>query len=739
MSGNVNTKRVFVFAGTTEGRLVIQRLLERGDLRVTAFTATCYGSALLSGMACEIRAGRLAAAEMEREIARARPLYVVDATHPFAVHVSKNIRAACAATGTRCLRLKRDVDDKRDVDGGSGGCIRVQTAEEAAACLEGRTGGIFLATGIKEAAPFARPSLRERVFIRVLPMLESLERCAELGFPAKNIIAMQGPFSEALNAALFRQSGAAWLVTKQSGETGGFGAKIAAAEDCGLTAVVIAPPVEDAAAEGCSLEEILALVGAAAPPSESSSAAAPPAASPTLPVASSAPPSSPTPPATSLAPLPPPPAPAEKSVVLVSAGPGAAALFTGEAAGALEESGCVIGARRLLELHAKIIGKKEQAALFKADEIAAFIEKSAERRFAVLLSGDGGFFSLARTLVPVLRERNWPFTLISGVSSLALLAYRLGICWDDITTVSLHGRGGNGANLVTGAVSRNRKTFFLTDEKTTPAVICTTLAENGLGGVVVTVGENLSLPNEQVRRGPAASFVDTAFSTLSVVLAENPAPLDDSRGYSLADTVFTRGKVPMTKAEIRVLALARLRIGAEDVVYDVGAGTGAFTSAAALSAKWGRVFAIEREAAALELIRQNTAKLNIHNVEIIAGEAPDALEALPPPQAVFIGGSGGRLESIVDAVLAKNPRCRIVITALTLETIACAAAITRRANIQDVKITQVAVSQAQEAGAYRLMRAANPVFIVSFSGGGAEDGGGAAERGGGAAERGGGA
>ena len=146
MNGNVPAKTVFVFAGTTEGRLVIQRLLERGGLHVTAFTATGYGSALLSGMACEIRAGRLGPAEMQREIADARPHFVVDATHPFAVLVSENIRAACAATGTRYLRLKRDVS-------GGQNC-RVHRKERRAAFYRAAFGGRRLF--------FARKSPRSR-------------------------------------------------------------------------------------------------------------------------------------------------------------------------------------------------------------------------------------------------------------------------------------------------------------------------------------------------------------------------------------------------------------------------------------------------------------------------------------------------------------------------------------------------------------------------------------------------
>jgi precorrin-6Y C5,15-methyltransferase (decarboxylating) len=674
----MKAEKLFVFAGTSDGRVFIEELLRRsgGVIAVTAFTATDYGGELLASLDCEVRSGRLDEEGMKSLMESEKPAYTVDATHPYAVEASANIRAACEKTGTPYLRLKRDTRAP-DVPG----LVRVGSAGEAAAFLREKKGVIFHAAGVKEAAPFAAQELKERVVVRVLPMEESLRQCRELGFPAKNIVAMQGPFGEEINRAMFRQAKAAWLVTKQSGGAGGFDEKIRAALDCGVTPVVITPP--DSGVPGYSMEEILRLAGYGRER----------------------------------------PGAGEKSLALVSTGPGGEGLLTGEALEAIAGSDCVIGARRILKQHEKLIAGKEQAALFNAGEIIGFIEQSGHTRFAALLSGDGGFYSLAKTLLPPAREKGLKTAVLPGVSSLSLFCARLGLPWEDVKTISLHGiREGSGeqiSNLITGGVMNNAATFFLTDDKNTPAEICRILEACGLGDIQVSVGENLSLPDERIRRGKAADFAYLEFSALSVLLAENPAPRDASlRNYGLDDSVFTRGKVPMTKGEIRTLSLSRLRIGEGDVVWDIGAGTGSVSCEAALRARFGRVYAVERDEEALFLLGENRAKLGLFNVEIVPGEAPQALERLPPPAAVFIGGSGGRLQALVEAGLGKNPACRFVVTAITLETIAETAALIRRPGIRDTEITQVAVSRSQEAGSYHLMKAENPVYIVSFSGSG---------------------
>lgn len=171
--------------------------------------------------------------------------HVVDATHPYAVEVTANIRAAAEAVGLPLLRLVRR-SDRED------GCRRVKTMAEAADLLEELPGNVLLTTGSKELDAFARPGLAERCCPRVLPMADSLDRCLKLGFPPKNIICMQGPFSRELNVALLKQYHIKTLVTKDTGGYGGFREKAEAAREAGCALLVVERPQAE---DGLTLEE----------------------------------------------------------------------------------------------------------------------------------------------------------------------------------------------------------------------------------------------------------------------------------------------------------------------------------------------------------------------------------------------------------------------------------------------------------------------------------------------------
>lgn len=242
---------VAVFAGTTEGRELCERLSACGrDAR--AFTATDYGEALVSDLpGIEVHAGRLDEEGMAVALRGCKT--VVDATHPFAVEASRTIAAACARTGSRYVRLARGRLDEE------GEAVRVASVSDAAAYLRAREGCALVTTGSKEAHAFASPELLERVYLRVLPDASAIARLRGLGFPAARIIAMQGPFSRELNAAMLKQIDARWLVTKSSGAAGGEGEKLAAARDAGARVVLVERPVERAGA--CSFDEVCSLLG----------------------------------------------------------------------------------------------------------------------------------------------------------------------------------------------------------------------------------------------------------------------------------------------------------------------------------------------------------------------------------------------------------------------------------------------------------------------------------------------
>ena len=237
--------KILLFGGTGEGRALAEWMLAE-RIPCTVCVATEYGETLLPP-GVEARVGRMAQDEMAALMARGYAL-AVDATHPYAVEVTENIRAAAAETGLPCLRLVRRSD-------GEDGPLRAPDMAGAAALLKELPGNVLLTTGSKELHHFAVPGLAERCFPRVLPMVDSLERCLKLGFPPKNIICMQGPFSRELNVALLRQYQIKTLVTKDTGGYGGFREKAEAAREAGCALLVVERP---RAEDGLTLEEIQA-------------------------------------------------------------------------------------------------------------------------------------------------------------------------------------------------------------------------------------------------------------------------------------------------------------------------------------------------------------------------------------------------------------------------------------------------------------------------------------------------
>ena len=235
--------RIVIFSGTTEGRLLSHLLAEKGAA-VTVCVATEYG--------CEeqgeapgvtVLKGRKTVGEMA-ELLQGSDL-CVDATHPYAVEVTKSVRRACSEAGVPYRRLLRDRSADTDA-------LVVDSAEAAAELLADREGNILLATGMKELPAFAGIS-PARLYPRVLPTGDSIAACERAGIPHRNVIAMQGPFSRELNEALIRQFHIVYLVTKDGGKAGGFQEKVQAAENTGIELVLIRRPEET----GESFDEVV--------------------------------------------------------------------------------------------------------------------------------------------------------------------------------------------------------------------------------------------------------------------------------------------------------------------------------------------------------------------------------------------------------------------------------------------------------------------------------------------------
>ncbi|MBD5148936.1 MAG: precorrin-6y C5,15-methyltransferase (decarboxylating) subunit CbiE [Oscillibacter sp.] len=392
-------------------------------------------------------------------------------------------------------------------------------------------------------------------------------------------------------------------------------------------------------------------------------------------------------------------------VILVSLGGGLPESLTEECAAALRQAGCILGAKRLLE-HLPQGCTENRIAAIRPEELLEAI-MGQQRDCAVVYSGDTGFYSGAKGLLPLLREREIPARVLPGISSVQLLSARLERPWQDWVLVSAHGTDCD----VVRAVMRGKPAFFLTGGLLGPAEICGRLAESGLGGLPVTVGEKLSYPDESITSGTAEQLAGRSFSSLSVLLAE-AAPRMERRGPGFPDGAFLRGDVPMTKQEVRAAALAKLAVRPGDTFWDVGAGTGSVSVELALTSEGGEVFAVECNDAACGLVRANREKFCAWNLRVIEGRAPQALEALPPPDGVFIGGTRGGMAEIVDLALRRNRNARICISAIAVETLSAAVAALKSHGIQP-QVTQLAVSRSKPAGGLHLLMANNPVFLIT--------------------------
>lgn len=248
---------VLVFGGTAEGRLLVEWLAARGTCSVVACTATEYGASLVEGApGVAVVRGPLSDEEKHALMSDHDFCCVVDATHPYAQHISASVDALGRAWGLEVVRIARD-------DTAAGSWTSAATAQEAAQEVERLLarvpGNVLLTTGTKDLAAFteALADVRERLYVRILPVADSLARARDLGVAPSRIVAMQGPFSASFNAALMRELNVACVVTKRSGRAGGFEEKVRAARECGAELVVIErPPGMD----GVSLADAMALL-----------------------------------------------------------------------------------------------------------------------------------------------------------------------------------------------------------------------------------------------------------------------------------------------------------------------------------------------------------------------------------------------------------------------------------------------------------------------------------------------
>ena len=559
--------KIWIFGGTTEGRLLAE-YCSREKIEAWVSVASEYGEELLqeelmeSGNAgnpdlnhntclakknlktvqassvIKVLRGRMDRYQMEEFIRNQGIHLVIDATHPHARLVSEEIQEACGRTGVRlerCLRAEGEQNKARD-------WVEVDSIQEAVSFLSSVSGVIFATTGSKELEALCQiPDYQKRVYARVLPTSNVLKKCEKLGITGSHLIAMQGPFSTEMNTLFLRQTKAEWLLTKDSGRAGGFQEKMEAARENGTRVVVIRRPEED----GISLEEAMEVLkkadegnvgereGRGGEDIEREIASAKRKKNIEGVDGENQRKSN----AVEL----------KTHLILAGIGMGQPSQMTGEVLRSIRESDALIGAGRMLESaeralqndlliskEGKAENRQESAAAveketkcYKAylpDDVIQIVSKHPEWKQAVILySGDTGFFSGASRMAERLREAGYPFTVYPGTSCVSYLAARLGTHWEDAVIYSAHGR-----ELSVDRVMKRlcdpeepaKRAFILMGGKNGAGQFCERLTQAGYGNVQVTVGENLSYPEEQIRSGTAEEMKKLEFADLSLMLLE---------------------------------------------------------------------------------------------------------------------------------------------------------------------------------------------------------------------------
>ncbi len=659
--------KVLIYAGTTEGRRLAEYLLKH-EVSVHVCVATEYGESLLpEGSEITTTHERMDETRMIEFINEYNPAYVVDATHPYALEVTENLQNACEKVGVRYLRLLRDTGGEKS------DCIYVDSMDEAIEYLEQTTGNILATTGSKELAVFQNlTDYKKRVYARVLSTAKVAHKCEQLGFTGKNLICMQGPFSVEMNYAIMKSYDIAYMVTKDSGNVGGFLQKYSAAKRAGVKIVVLGREKEES---GYSYEEIINLLKEEYHFKTM------------------------------------------QKVSLAGIGMGTEGSMTAEVKKACEDADVLIGASRMLK---SVVREGQQTfASYKPEEITDYIfNHPQDEKIVVVLSGDPGFYSGAKKLLLTIYDRlkkcgepnRVKTEVLPGISTVSCLCSKLQIPWEDVKLVSIHGREEN----LLAAVKNNKYTFTLTGSAVDIRKLAKTLIDARLGECNMAVGAELTYENEKILKGNVSEFLDYDGDNLAAVLIANPHGGKYAVTHGIRDEDFIRGDVPMTKEEVRSISLSKLKIRKSDIVYDIGAGTGSVSVESAIQAEDGQVYAVEINSEAAGLIEENARKFAVSNVTVVEGGAPEVLEELPAPDCVFIGGSKGHLEEILEVIRKKNPQARIVLNAISLETLAQILEYCRKYPIKNDEIVQVNIAKSKLVGGYHMMTGQNPIYVVSF-------------------------
>ncbi len=376
--------------------------------------------------------------------------------------------------------------------------------------------------------------------------------------------------------------------------------------------------------------------------------------------------------------------------------------------------------------------KDRMVVIDKVPETLSYIKewfsRSTPRPLVLLASGDPFFFGIGRRIIEEFGPER--VEVLPDLSSMQEAFARITVPWDDAFCISVHG-GPDSAKRralpyevsdIPRLVEQHGKVAVLTDRENNPAVIAKAVRSairDPQSAVVLHVCERLGYPDERIWSGTAGEAADMSFNEPNVVIILKSGVRSKGSGekgktavrFGLREEDLSHARGLITKDEVRAVAIHKLRLPAQGVLWDIGAASGSVGIEAARLFPGLAVIAVEQDDGQLGHLRENIKRLDVRNIDIVHGLAPDILAGLANPDRVFIGGSGGRLAAIVEQASSRMRAGIIVINAATLETLQEGIVALDRSGYA-VEVSEVSVSRSKTVAGKRLMTAKNPVFVL---------------------------
>jgi precorrin-6B C5,15-methyltransferase / cobalt-precorrin-6B C5,C15-methyltransferase len=377
----------------------------------------------------------------------------------------------------------------------------------------------------------------------------------------------------------------------------------------------------------------------------------------------------------------------------------------------IEAADLLIGGRRHLSLFKDSVPETYEVTADLTNLVATIQGRSPGKHIVVLASGDPLYYGIGAYLVRSLGMAN--VRIYPNITSVAAAFARIGEPWQDVRVVSLHGR--RQEDQLRQALRTANRIAVFTDPNCTPQWVGDLLRLSHAQDFQIGVFENMGSAAEQVSWHTTESIAGKDFNTPNMVILKRVGEAhcpSTALHLGMPESAFDHERGLITKAEVRVVSLARLSLLPGQILWDLGAGSGAVSIEASLLVPGGQIWAVEKNPARIEQIRINRDRFGITNLNVVESVLPRGLSNLPDPDRVFIGGSGEALAETINVVCPRLPAAGVLVVNTVLMDSLHDTLRRLRSNGLDTDVVQIQVSRSQPLADSDRMRAMNPVWII---------------------------